>query len=78
MSGLIGQDLQVESGLIGFPAGHTLQIVNHTNAYNTDVTSTSYTVVDSASGVDWEPQITMLKSTSKLLSAQRNLCQIAY
>jgi len=51
-----------------FPSGHTLQIVSHTNAYNTDVTSTGYTVVDSASGVDWEPQITMLKSTSKLLA----------
>ena len=60
------------AGTIGsgvtFPSGHTLQIVSSTNAYNTDVTSTSYTVVDSASGVDWEPQITMLKSTSKLLA----------
>jgi hypothetical protein len=51
-----------------FPSGHTLQIVSYTNAYNTDVTSTGYTVVDSASGVDWEPQIDMLKSTSKLLA----------
>ena len=53
---------------VTFPAGHTLQIVNNTNGYNTDVSSTSYTVVDSASGVDWEPQIDMLKSTSKLLA----------
>ena len=51
-----------------FPSGHTLQIVNHTNSYNTDNTSGSYVVVDSASGVDWEPQIDMLKSTSKLLA----------
>tara|TARA_B100001564_G_scaffold15414_1_gene11920 strand:+ start:96 stop:803 length:708 start_codon:yes stop_codon:yes gene_type:complete len=51
-----------------FPSGHTLQIVNHTNSYNTDVSSTTYAVVDSASGVDWEPQIDMIKSTSKLLA----------
>ena len=51
-----------------FPSGHTLQIVSYTNAYNTDVTSETYTVVDSASGVDWEPQIDMLESTSKLLA----------
>ena len=42
MSGIIGRDLQVESGLFGFPAGCILQVKQGVKDSPSEITSTSF------------------------------------
>jgi|9_EtaG_2_1085328.scaffolds.fasta_scaffold36108_2 hypothetical protein len=59
------------SAITALPAaittGKVLQVVTHTNTYSQSTTSTSYSDIQSSSGVTWEPTITPTDSTSVIL-----------
>ena len=58
------------SGMVSAPGlttGKVQQVVTHTNSYSQNTTSTSYSDIQSSSGVTWEATITPTVSTSVLL-----------
>ena len=63
MSGIIGSDLQVESGKFGFPAGHVLQTVSTNFATESATTNSSYEIVHSS----FKVEITPTSSSHKIL-----------
>ena len=62
MSGIIGQDLQARSGLLGFPSGHVLQTLSDTNTTETNTGNATSWVATSLS-----LSITPSSTSSKIL-----------
>ena len=57
MSGIIGQDLQVKSGFLGFPSGHVIQTQRYTSSDQTNITSDSWSTSKTVGNFAFTPKL---------------------